>query len=89
MSSGTTANNQSDAYCFIISIEEYLLGFHLHPGTDRPSIKQLNRDPIVAAKTTIEEEFIVIVQKGQWIILPTSVAKSLPGLRISPPGVVP
>ena len=30
-----------------------------------------------------------MAQKGQWISLPTSVAKSLPGLCISPPSVVP
>lgn len=37
----------------------------------------------------LEEEFVDMIQKGQWVILPASVAKRLPGLRISPPGVVP
>lgn len=37
----------------------------------------------------LEEEFVDMIQKGQWVILPASVAKKLPGLRISPPGVVP
>ena len=35
------------------------------------------------------EEFIDMVKKGQWIVLPASVASSLPGFRASPPGVVP
>jgi hypothetical protein len=30
-----------------------------------------------------------MINKGQWIILPYSVVKDLPGLRISPLGVVP
>ena len=29
-----------------------------------------------------------MIQKGQWLILPTSNVKDLPGLRVSPPGVV-
>ena len=37
----------------------------------------------------LEEEFIDMVQKGQWVVLPASVAKTLKGLRVSPPGVVP
>jgi len=37
----------------------------------------------------LEEEFVDMIQKGQWIILPASVAKNLKGLRLSPPGVVP
>ena len=37
----------------------------------------------------LEEEFIDMIKKEQWIILPFKVAKSLPGLRLSPPGVVP
>ena len=28
-----------------------------------------------------------MVAKGQWVVLPYSVAKRLPGLRLSPPGV--
>lgn len=37
----------------------------------------------------LKEEFIDMINKEQWIILPYSVAKELPGLRLSPPGVVP
>lgn len=37
----------------------------------------------------LHEEFIDMINKQQWIILPYSEAKELPGLRLSPPGVVP
>ena len=30
-----------------------------------------------------------MIKKGQWVILPAAIALSLPGLRTSPPGVVP
>ena len=28
-----------------------------------------------------------MIEKGQWVVLPYSVAKGLPGFRLSPPGV--
>ena len=34
------------------------------------------------------EEFIDMIDKGQWVVLPLSAARKLPGLRTSPPGVV-
>ena len=37
----------------------------------------------------LEEEFKDMINKGQWIILPYSKVKELPGLRLSPPRVVP
>ena len=37
----------------------------------------------------LHEEFIDMINKGQWIILPYSAVQHLPGLRVSPPGVVP
>ena len=37
----------------------------------------------------LHEEFIDMINKQQWIILPFSEAKNLPNLRLSPPGVVP
>ena len=37
----------------------------------------------------LEEEFKDMINKSQWIILPYSKVKRLPGLRLSPPGVVP
>ena len=36
----------------------------------------------------LQEEFIDMIRKGQWVVLPFSVAKTLPGLRLSPPGAV-
>ena len=37
----------------------------------------------------LQEEFIDMISKGQWLVLPYSSIKNLPGLRLSPPGVVP
>ena len=37
----------------------------------------------------LEEEFIDMIQKGQWIVLPASVARQFKHLRVLPPGVVP
>ena len=37
----------------------------------------------------LQEEFIQMIEKKQWVILPYEVAKDLPGLRLSPPGCVP
>ena len=37
----------------------------------------------------LHEEFIDMIKKEQWVIIPFSLAKSLPGLRLSPPGVIP
>ena len=36
----------------------------------------------------LQEEFVDMMKKGQWVVLPYSVAKTLPGLRLSPPGVI-
>ncbi|KAL3806886.1 hypothetical protein ACHAXA_000796 [Cyclostephanos tholiformis] len=35
------------------------------------------------------DEFVDMIHKGQWIVLPYSSIRDLPGLRVSPPGVVP
>jgi len=37
----------------------------------------------------LEEEFVDMVLKGQWIVLPYEDVKNLPRLRLSPPGVIP
>ena len=37
----------------------------------------------------LQEEFVDMINKKQWVILPYNIAKELPGLRLSPPGVVP
>ena len=37
----------------------------------------------------LNEEFVDMINKGQWVILPASMALELEGIRLSPPGVVP
>ncbi len=37
----------------------------------------------------LEEEFVDMIEKGQWTILPTQVASTLPNIQLSPPGVIP
>ena len=37
----------------------------------------------------LAEEFVSMIQKGQWTILPFSVVEKFVNLRVSPPGVVP
>ena len=37
----------------------------------------------------LNEEFVDMIRKGQWVILPASMAMELEGLRLSPPGVIP
>ena len=37
----------------------------------------------------LHEEFIDMITKQQWVVLPYSEVKDLPGLRLSPPGVIP
>jgi hypothetical protein len=37
----------------------------------------------------LEEEFVDMINKGQWVVLPYSAVRHLPGLHISPPGVIP
>ena len=37
----------------------------------------------------LNEEFPDMIEKGQWVVLPVMVVKDLPGLRLSPPGVIP
>lgn len=36
----------------------------------------------------LQTEFSDMIRKSQWVVLPYSVAKTLPGLRLSPPGVI-
>ena len=35
----------------------------------------------------LREEFALMVEKGQWVVIPYSVAKRIPGLRLISPGV--
>ena len=37
----------------------------------------------------LHEEFADMIAKAYWVVLPADAVKDLPGLRISPPGVIP
>ena len=37
----------------------------------------------------LHEEFVDMIAKSQWVVLPADALADLPGLRISPQGVVP
>lgn len=63
------------------------------PPWGRPRVLHaLKRGPHQSCKEHIDflhEEFADMVAKGQWVVLPASEVLNLPGLRVSPPGVVP
>ncbi len=66
--------------------------FHSPPWTNQQIHRAMHRGPHKSCHEHIsflEEEFIDMINKDQWMILPYKNAKSLPGLRISPPGVIP
>ena len=67
--------------------------FHTEPWTIARTEATLKRGPHRSCHEHVQllhEEFIGMINKSQWImILPYSIAKNLPGLRLSPPGVVP
>ncbi|EJK56345.1 hypothetical protein THAOC_23791 [Thalassiosira oceanica] len=63
------------------------------PPWGRPRVlRALKRGPHQSCKEYIDflhEEFADMVAKGQWVVLPAAEVLDLPGLRVSPPGVVP
>ena len=62
------------------------------PWTCHQTTQAMHRGPHRSCHNHIqflEEEFVDMIQKDQWAILPYSIAQHLPNLRISPPGVVP
>ena len=66
--------------------------FATSPWTRRQVQRALRRGPHKSCHEYMDflnEEFIDMINKGQWIILPYSAVQHLPGLRVSPPGVVP
>ena len=67
--------------------------FDTPPWTRERIIQALKRGPHKSCDhhiSFLEEEFIDMIHKGQWVVLPASVAEDhLPELRLSPPGVVP
>ena len=66
--------------------------FHTPPWNQSQIDRALDRGPHRSCHEHIdflEEEFIDMINKGYWVVLPYSQCKDLPGLRLSPPGVVP
>ena len=66
--------------------------FHSAPWTKQQLQKAIHRGPHSSCHDYLdflETEFIDMINKGQWIVIPFSMAKHLSNLRLSPPGVVP
>ena len=66
--------------------------FSTPPWTRLQVQRALSRGPHKSAHEYIdylEGEFVDMINKGQWVVLPYSTVRDLPGLRISPPGVIP
>ena len=56
-------------------------------GERQAALKRGPHRPAKEHAPFLREEFASMVEKGQWVVLPYSVAKGLPGLRLSSPGV--
>jgi hypothetical protein len=81
-------------YCCTISIGGHPSSFLRRPGhwtrsQVNDAIKQGPHRSCNEYVDFLEEEFVDMIQKGQVVILPASVAKQLPNLRISPQGSFP
>ncbi|KAL3816142.1 hypothetical protein ACHAXA_001629 [Cyclostephanos tholiformis] len=66
--------------------------FSTPPWTRHQLQRALSRGPHKSAheyQDYLAEEFVDMINKGQWVVLPFSSVRHLPGLRISPPGVIP
>jgi hypothetical protein len=66
--------------------------FSTTPWTRQQIQRALSRGPHKSSHKYLdylEEEFVDMINKGQWIVLPYSAVSHLPGLRISPLGVIP
>ena len=37
----------------------------------------------------LNDEFVDMIHKGQWVVLPATMSLELEGVRLSPPGVIP
>lgn len=66
--------------------------FATPPWTRQHIMHALHRGPHKSCHDHIaflQEEFKDMISKGQWLVLPYAAVKDLPGLRLSPPGVIP
>ena len=66
--------------------------FATPPWTRQQILRALHRGPHKSCHDHIsflQGEFKDMMSRGQWLVLPYSAVKDLPGLRLSPPGVVP
>ena len=66
--------------------------FSTPPWTRRQVQRALARGPHKSAHQYLdylEKEFVDMINKDQWVVLPYSDVQHLPGLRISPPCVIP
>ena len=65
---------------------------HSKPWSKAKITQALQRGPHQSCNNYIDflkEEFADMIGKSQWVVLPFDLAKSLPNLTLSPPGVVP
>ena len=65
---------------------------HTKPWTKVRQQAAMSRGPHKSADEYsgfLNEEMAVMAMRGQWMVLPYSAVKDIPGLRISPIGVVP
>ena len=66
--------------------------FHNEPWSQEKLDAAMKRGPHKSANEHVEflcEDFLYMIDKSQWIILPYDKVKELKGLRLSPPGVIP
>jgi hypothetical protein len=66
--------------------------FHTKPWTKVQTQNAISRGPHRSCHDYIEylqEEFIDMINKSQWVVLPYQQVQNFPNLRISPPGVIP
>lgn len=66
--------------------------FHNTPWSKEKLDAAMERGPHKSANEHVEflcEDFLDMIDKSQWIILPYDEVKNMKGLRLSPPGVIP
>ncbi|KAL3823171.1 hypothetical protein ACHAXA_010055 [Cyclostephanos tholiformis] len=66
--------------------------FSTAPWSQKQVMRALVRGPHKSCQdhlSFLQDEFVDMIHKGQWLVLPYSAVRDLPGLCVSPPGVVP